>query len=187
MSPWVSMVLFGVAIFGFAWLLPKRVQGIEGSGVVGEAAYDRLLEDLEMENRELVDTVATFKQEQDQRVHRLSNRIVELERQMKVWVEQSMHAPAPATIPVSETPSVLEPASAPAQVQKAASQPLADIEPEREEMVLPPASIRVRYAKLIALHDKGRSVDQIAKSAGMNKGEVQLILQLARREGDQLA
>ena len=32
------------------------------------------------------------------------------------------------------------------------------------------------------MHEKGKSVEQIAKATGMNKGEVQLILQLARRE-----
>jgi hypothetical protein len=186
MSPWVSVVLFGIAMFGLAWLMPKRSQGEEESGVVGDAAYDRLLEDLEMENRELVDAITIFKQEQDQTVHRLGNRIVELERQMKVWIEQPMSAPA-AKIPVPETSSVPDSAAAPDQVREAAAQPVVDLESDRDEVDLPPSSIRVRYAELIALHNKGRSMEQIAKSAGMNKGEVQLILQLARREEDQLA
>ncbi|MDB4868501.1 MAG: hypothetical protein JWR03_2834 [Cohnella sp.] len=186
MSPWVSVVLFGFAVFGLAWLTPKRSQGEEGSGIVGDAAYDRLLEDLEMENRELVDAVTIFKQEQDQTVHRLGNRIVELERQMKVWTEQPLSASA-AKIPAPEAPSIPDSAAAPDQAQEAAAQPAADIESDRDEADLPPSSIRVRYAELIALHNKGRSMDQIAKSAGMNKGEVQLILQLARREEEQLA
>jgi DNA-directed RNA polymerase specialized sigma24 family protein len=37
------------------------------------------------------------------------------------------------------------------------------------------------------MHDKGRSIEQIAKAMGINKGEVQLILQLVRREEQQHA
>lgn len=42
--------------------------------------------------------------------------------------------------------------------------------------------IRSRYPGLFALHDAGKSVEYIAKKTGMNKGEVMLILQLAKRE-----
>jgi hypothetical protein len=45
-----------------------------------------------------------------------------------------------------------------------------------------PAGIRGRYRELFALYDAGKSVDYIAKKSGMNKGEVMLILQLAKRE-----
>jgi hypothetical protein len=42
--------------------------------------------------------------------------------------------------------------------------------------------IRNRYRELFAWHDAGKSVEYIAKKSGMNKGEVMLILQLAKRE-----
>lgn len=188
MSPWLSVVLFGVAVFGFSWLMPKRGQGEHNSGIVGEAAYDRLLEDLEMENRELVDAVAKFKEEQDQTVQRLGNRIVEMERQMKVWTERTMPAAVPAGAQSAEPVSAAESPAAPVRIEEAPEQTAAaPAQPDTEETVPAPASIRVRYANLIAMHDKGRSVDHIAKTAGMNKGEVQLILQLARREEEQLA
>ncbi|TJY43164.1 hypothetical protein E5161_04495 [Cohnella pontilimi] len=195
MSPWLSVVLFGVAVFGFSWLMPKRGQGEDRAGIVGEAAYDRLLEDLEMENRELVDAVAKFKDEQDETVRRLGNRIVEMERQMKLWTDQQFSAPA---VPSLQTASSAGSPAAPVTVEASAI-PAASVEvPEApapaaeeqagvEETDVPSTSIRVRYAELIAMHDKGRSVEQIAKAAGMNKGEVQLILQLARREEEQLA
>jgi hypothetical protein len=67
--------------------------------------------------------------------------------------------------------------------------PLVDIQPIEIEpaVVIPPTSIRGRYPELLELYDKGRSVEQIAKAMGLNKGEVQLILQLARREEEQHA
>jgi hypothetical protein len=190
MSPWLSVLLFGVAVFGFAWLMPQRASGKEGSGAVDEAAYDRLLEDLEMENRELVDAVEKFKEEQDQTVHLLGNRIIELERQMKVWTEQATAAAVPLSLPVDPAADAVAFAESGATQNPAAEapvQPDVQQEAESQESVLPPTSVRVRYAQLISMHNKGRSVDQIAKTAGMNKGEVQLILQLASREEEQLA
>ncbi|MBW7461685.1 hypothetical protein K0U00_47285, partial [Paenibacillus sepulcri] len=43
-------------------------------------------------------------------------------------------------------------------------------------------TIRSRYLELFELHDGGKSVDSIARKLAMNKGEVQLILQLSKQE-----
>ena len=51
-SPWLSIVLLGVVIVGYAWMLPKNSGKNKETEFVSEAAYDRLLEDLESENRE---------------------------------------------------------------------------------------------------------------------------------------
>ncbi|WP_123040069.1 DUF6115 domain-containing protein [Cohnella candidum] len=193
MTPWLSVVLFGVAVFGFSWLSPGRPRDDRAEGG-SDPAYDRLLEDLESENRELLDAVAKFKQEQDDKVKGLVKQIVELEHQMKSVAEQSAAAaaaataasaqPVPAPAAQMSAQAVAEPAQPPAAPEPA---PSVTVEARMEEEALQPTSIRVRYAELLALHDKGRSVEQIAKTAGMNKGEVQLILQLARREEEQLA
>jgi hypothetical protein len=42
--------------------------------------------------------------------------------------------------------------------------------------------VRARYAELFQLHEQNKSVEHIAKKLNMNKGEVQLILQLAKQE-----
>lgn len=188
-SPWLSIVLLGVAISGYAWMIPKNSGKSKESEFVSEAAYDRLLEDLETENRELVDAVAKFKREQDETVEKLGRRIVDMEHQMIKWLEQ---APAPATISVSK-PLEEEIKSSPVEIESESaisssevfnpiSQPLS-----HEDIVVQPTTIRSRYSGLLELHDKGRSVEQIAKAMGMNKGEVQLILQLVRREEQQHA
>jgi len=193
-SPWLSVVLFGLVIFGFAWLSPRGRREEEAGGG-SDPAYDRLLEELETENRELLDAVSKFKQEQDETVRRLVGQIAELERRMESADEKarSTYAELAGPNPGAGTPP------APALREEAALAASASLvvppdekPPENAEHAAQPApggpvSIRERYAELLAMHAKGRSIEQIAKTAGMNKGEVQLILQLARREEEQLA
>ncbi|MCD9023390.1 hypothetical protein [Cohnella silvisoli] len=188
-SPWMSIVLLGVAITGYAWMMPKK-SGSRGkeSGFVSEAAYDQLLEDLETENRELLDAVANFKKEQDETVDKLGRRIVDMEHQMRKWQEQSQSPPA--AVPFDSKPLIAATNSFPSDeilaptptVQQSIEEPVVIAVADVAEVELPPTTIRGRYPALLEMHDKGRSVEQIAKAMGMNKGEVQLILQLARRE-----
>lgn len=200
MSPWLSIVLLGVAITGYAWMMPKTTNRPKDSEFVSEAAYNQLLEDLETENRELVDAVAKFKREQDETVDRLGRRIVDMEHQLKKWSEQS--PPALATMnsnpPLTITPSfpaneIYAPTIASESLiqdfryEAVASEQSAYIAGVETSTEPPPTTIRGRYPELLEMHDRGRSVDQIAKAIGMNKGEVQLILQLARREDQQHA
>jgi len=218
MEPWVAIVLTGAAIAGYGWLLPAgnaKAEAVADSSA-NEEAYDRLLEDLETENRELVDAVVQFKQEQDATVDRLGRRIRELERQMSEWkpsspVEQPMPTAAAEDLPraaafadrvsaassapaavspgvAAAVPAVREPAAAVAapaadQPSEAAAGRLPSVEPAGAA----PSTIRGRYAELIALYERGRSIEQIAKMLHLNKGEVQLILQLAKREVGQRA
>ncbi|MBB6690839.1 hypothetical protein H7B90_05420 [Cohnella xylanilytica] len=213
MEPWVTLVLTGAAIAGYGWLIPKsNTKGSDGSEAsANEEAYDRLLEDLETENRELVDAVAKFKNEQDETVRRLGRRIRELETQMAQWKEQTREAaPAARFAPVSpagtadgaiaegtaassaiavENGHGAAPSTAPASAAPAAGNAAPAAEaipaaggPDAPEAAEAHTSIRGRYAELLDLHERGRSVEQIAKTLGLNKGEVQLILQLARRE-----
>lgn len=209
MEPWQTLVLVGAAIAGYGWLLPQSKKGetSESNALPSDEAYDRLLEDLETENRELVDAVASFKKEQDETVRRLGMRIRELEAQVGEW--KSLGAAAgtrvnaypeasaerPAAEPASaERRPAAEPASTAERPEPAAAaasergQAASAQEPISEEAAaLVPQTIRSRYAELLELHGRGRSVEQIAKTLGLNKGEVQLILQLAKREEEQHA
>ncbi|MFC5532483.1 hypothetical protein [Cohnella yongneupensis] len=193
-SPWLSIVLLGVAITGYAWMMPKQASKDKGSEFQSEAAYEQLLEDLEAENRELVDAVAKFKREQDDTVDRLSRRIVDMEHQMKLWSLQAQAATVQAAATMLVQPSVAAPSSdseksaiVDSDIVQAPIVQTPFIEPEADPIVIPPSSIRGRYPELLELHDRGRSVEQIAKAMNMNKGEVQLILQLVRREEEQHA
>jgi len=216
MEPWVAIVLTGAAIAGYGWLLPAGSAKTEAdSGAsTNEEAYDRLLEDLETENRELVDAVVKFKQEQDETVDRLGRRIRELERQMSDWkaAESSPRqaAEVPASVGSATMPPVRPDIADPAAALASRPNPVVDFpaaepgpaasEAAAPDPVQPPPSeetdggqgsaastIRGRYAELISLYERGRSIEQIAKTLHMNKGEVQLILQLAKREVGQRA
>lgn len=202
MDPWQTLVIVGAAIAGYGWLAPQAKKGREpeAQGKAADEAYDLLLEDLEEENRQLVDAVAAFKQEQDETVRRLGARIRELEAQMSDWKVRgaSLEAPSVASQAKAETATgsaAAEPAIASvpeepaAAMSAAAAEELAAAERAGEpaaeaaaEPALAPQSIRARYPELLELHDRGRSVEQLAKALGLNKGEVQLILQLAKRE-----
>ncbi|MCC3376209.1 hypothetical protein [Cohnella sp. REN36] len=204
MAPWLTIVVAGAAIAGYGWLLPRaKPQEREASD---EQAYDLLLSELETENRELVDAVATFKQEQDETVARLGRRILELEKQMTAQGEQlaaasleARESPArreetvPASEPQSPKPMVAaEPEVTAAEAVGARGETVATERPaavaaESAPVSAPQTSMRGRYGELLDLHDRGRSVEQIAKAMNMNKGEVQLILQLARREEERHA
>jgi|HigsolmetaGSP12D_1036236.scaffolds.fasta_scaffold00881_11 DNA-binding NarL/FixJ family response regulator len=176
MDPWVSIVLLGAAVAGWGWLLPKPERAGE---LRSEEAYDRLLEDLEAENRELVDAVTQFKKEQDETVDRLSRRIRELERQVESFAARS-YPTAPAAEPAPNAAASADDSPPPREEASVGQAPA-------EEPAASPVSIRARYAELLGLHARGRSVEQIAKAMNMNKGEVQLILQLAKREEMQRA
>ncbi len=229
MEPWFYIVALGAAIAGLAWMTPKSGDGGSEQEFVSEEAYSRLLEDLEAENRELLDAVAKIKREHDGTAELLGRRIVELEQQMKSFSESprpsatpadspslasssfptssiqishairpaegyrghadaaSPNAAAEAGIPAREpSPNAVEGAESPFPeaarnaeegAESSLSKPSSAPEPERLS-----TAIRDRYAELLAMHGKGKSVEQIAKATGMNKGEVQLVLQLARRE-----
>jgi hypothetical protein len=187
-SPWLSIVLLGIAITGYAWMMPKISGKGKDTGFVSEAAYDQLLEDLETENRELVDAVTKFKREQDETVDKLGRRIVDLEHQMIKLLEQSPAAGTLSDLKTSNTETILsaaitlEPSLKTAEITSTPYTAAAT-----EEIVLPKSTIRGRYPELFNMHDKGRSIEQIAKAMGINKGEVQLILQLVRREEQQHA
>lgn len=196
---WFYIVALGAAITGFAWMMPKSGDAGPKQEFVSEESYNRLLEDLESENRELLDAVSKFKREHDGTVETLGSRIVELEQQMRSLSEQSRLSETPTDIPpwafppsvpsdqqihassLAETPLIdgdtASSLTADPDKEAAESEQTADPEPEYA-----PTTIRGRYAELLAMHETGKSVEQIAKATGMNKGEVQLILQLAKRE-----
>lgn len=204
MEPWISIVITGAAIAGYGLMIPKSGGSgkTEPAGLQGEAAYDRLLEDLEAENRELIEAVTAFKREQDDTVDKLSRRIREMERQMSEWSErgevgerqsaayQIEQASVQATAGIAES-AESEPLDEPVDAAESFSSMLektgdARTEAAREEAA-PSASLTIksRYSTLLELYERGRSIEQIAREMNMNKGEIQLILQLARREDNQ--
>lgn len=177
-----------------------------------EEALDRFADVMEEDNRELLETVNGWRRDLEAEIHRLGGRMDALEKQFARFADAPASPPAEADgrERTATEPDALQPEGAPApsaespDVQTSAGAPEAGkTGPEREtaEEVAEdgpeaapgretPASagkavardIRSRYPELFAWHDAGKSVEYIAKKSGMNKGEVLLILQLAKRE-----
>lgn len=164
MEPWIIVVLLGIAVMVYAILQPNRSDG-RGGVSIGEfeEALDRFADVMEEDNRELLETVGGWRREMEADLHRLAGRVDALEKQAASGGPVRF-----ADEGKSERPTGGE---GHAKDQRAA-----------EAAAAGSTGIRARYPALFALHDAGKSVDYIAKKSGMNKGEVLLILQLAKRE-----
>ncbi|HZG75674.1 MAG TPA: hypothetical protein VEZ72_07425, partial [Paenibacillus sp.] len=63
-----------------------------------------------------------------------------------------------------------------------AAPPVTAGEPAAEPASRFASTVKSRYKEVFDLHDSGKSIEYIAKKLGKNKGEVQLILGLAKQE-----
>lgn len=86
-----------------------------------------------------------------------------------------VHGPEKPPVRDSRVPDVQYPGAG----EEAPAEPQADADRASGS-----GSLRRRYSELFLLHDQGKSVDAIARKLGMNNGEVSLIIQLAKREGE---
>jgi hypothetical protein len=209
-QPWIYIVLLGAAAVVYAWLLPKRQagQGTEEAVVKKvEATLEQYMADIENGNDELIELVSGMKQEHavkqatlQEQVIELRNRIVEMERQAALSAITSQETPQTVSVPEAPIHTGIPRQAAAAYGQFHSPQDAASVQagqfnaslktveeqvpsPEPTPEIQPePESIRERYQELFALYEQGKSVDYIAKQSGIQRGEVQLILQLAERE-----
>lgn len=203
-EPWLLIAMIGAAIAVYGWLLPRG----DDAPASRDDSFERLLEDLEAENRGLLDAITRLKSEQDETVERLGRRIRELEQEMDSLKERSRYAPAATPADASDArvslPGDVQPqlhasaaANAPSSrdasalsgdgqtygtAVSAAKDAAGEAAAGEGAVAKGSMSIHERYAQLLDLYRRGRSIEQISKALNMNKGEVQLILQLAKRE-----
>ncbi|OUM98769.1 MAG: hypothetical protein BAA02_07015 [Paenibacillaceae bacterium ZCTH02-B3] len=203
-EPWLLIAMIGAAIAVYGWLLPRG----DDAPASRDDSFERLLEDLEAENRGLLDAITRLKSEQDETVERLGRRIRELEQEVDSLKERSRAAaaatPADASfgsVPIAGdvsaqahgSPAAKEPASRTSASSSEGGQASGTAVPAAKDAAGEAAAgegadakgtlaIHERYAQLLDLYRRGRSIEQISKALNMNKGEVQLILQLAKRE-----
>ncbi|WP_235941422.1 hypothetical protein [Paenibacillus puerhi] len=206
-QPWVYIVLFGLLLIVYARLLPRdaspspRRESPEMMKEV-ESAMDHFAVELEEQNKAIVQLFTDTKKDYETHSAKLASRVETLEKHnlqlqselsrvgfMTEQIQKQQSSPSliaqgvpvePIGAPVSEVPSKQVPAP------QAASGPVSEEGIEeaagRPEAREKPLKIRQRYAELFLLYDQGKSSDAIAKKLGMNKGEIALILQLAKQE-----
>lgn len=188
MQPWVYIVLVGAVAIVYALRLPARARedsAEKQSLKETEAALGLYMADIERENDKMLQLVSSIKQQSQNTKEAMQEEINSLRDQVAELQKSSMLLDArltaeekgllQLTASFANSASVNKTAEAADAVQAssaAAAQPKAK----------PVSSIKLRYPRLFEMHEEGKSIDSIAKMAGLQRGEVQLILQLAKQE-----
>lgn len=172
---WIYIVLLGAAALLYAVMLPKQgTSAASREQLVQEMeiTLEQYMGEIQVENGQLLELVAQIKQEQSakqtaqqEQLNEMRQRLLAAEQQIAAS-EQRLQA---AEKVIAETTTAL---SSTAMTAATA----AEEEPE------PISSIKNRYTELFEMHKSGKSIDMIAKAVGMQRGEVQLIIQLAKQE-----
>lgn len=191
---WIYIVLIGAVAIVYGFLLPKarNVAATAQSMATVDKVEDTLehyMAEIEKENEEIIDLVSKIKQESTAKQLALQEQLTEM-RQRLIQLEQK---PDPVIMPsaVPHVATMQNPAytqtqgtgtqgdalrESAARMAQQYSEPVVEEQPDTTER------IQDRYQELFALYENGKSIDTIAKTVGLQRGEVQLILQLAKQE-----
>ncbi|UPK46249.1 hypothetical protein [Paenibacillus pabuli] len=188
MSPWIIIVILGACAIAYALIMPKKNKVQEpGHHLVQEmeSTLEHYMAEIENDNDALIQRVAEMKGEATAADLRMQSQLQELQRRLD-QLEESKTTETdtlPKTIPVHSA-SGLQAQALVDSVRAESVQHVLEAEEQTPVQELKPTreSIKDRYAELFNLYVEGKSVDAIAKQTGIQRGEVQLILQLAERE-----
>ncbi|MFB0841163.1 hypothetical protein [Paenibacillus oleatilyticus] len=190
-QPWVYIVLVGLLIVVYAKIIPRKSEGAakpDGAIVKEmEQAMDHLAMELEEQNKALIELFSGTKHTYEEHTAKLTSRVETLEKQCQelrhelgrlTFSEEQRRLSLQAD---ASKPGEALGASAGAAVSPAYTEPAAP-DKQTEAANKAPMNMKERYGELFGLYESGKSTDYIAKKLGMNKGEISLILQLAKQE-----
>jgi hypothetical protein len=160
MDAWIYVVLLGLLIISFAWLKPKKDEGATIGQI--ELILDQFIDDMEAENKKWLLRLEEQRNEWKKENSLLRERIVQLEAKLSIISTQAI--------------------SKQQEVSEVASTVTEDVQPATVEEP-PSLELQNRYKPIFDLVKTGKSVSFIAKQTGMNHGEIELILQLAKQGG----
>ncbi len=191
MKPWMIVVILGAAAIVYALMLPKRQVDKSSSDKDKmvqevEATLEQYMADIERENEELVELISQMKQESASKQLALQEQLSEMRQRLIQLEQQTFHHEA--RLAAAEQGNHQAASVLLTQAQETAAAQMSLFQQEQPKAVImeeeaKEPSIRERYPELFELYAQGKSVDGIAKVVGMQSGEVQLILQLAKQEG----
>ncbi|MFD2116801.1 DUF6115 domain-containing protein [Paenibacillus yanchengensis] len=171
MQPWQYIVLLGAVIAVLAFAMPRRQttnKQAESSEQI-EHVLEHYFMQAEQDHESLVQLVKETQQNSrsqvasnEQKVKQLEEQLLQLSRQLE---RQELVKVQQGSIEKGPEQDIVE------QMQVTNESP--------EEQA---TTIQHRYKQLLQLYHGGKSIDMIAKQMQLNKGEVQLIIQLARQE-----
>lgn len=190
---WIYIVLIGAVAIIYGFLLPKarNVAATAQSMATVDKVEDTLehyMAEIEKENEEIIDLVSKIKQEStakqlalQEQLTEMRQRLIQLEQRPDPVIMPSVVQPiAPIQNPVTTLEGTGTQGDAlresAARMAQQSSEPVVEEQPDTTER------IEDRYQELFALYKNGKSIDTIAKTVGLQRGEVQLILQLAKQE-----
>ncbi|QGQ96257.1 hypothetical protein EHS13_15905 [Paenibacillus psychroresistens] len=166
-EPWILVVLLGLVCIVISFFAPRSVTNDNANMVKEiEDTMEHFANEIEEENNQLLQSVAQIKTDHEQQMNRLIAKVDQLEKQnydlsseiksivLNKWHEQN-------------------------------KQPTRDQSEEVTPVIVKevlPMQMKERYSELFSLHEQGKAVEYIAKKLNLNKGEVQLIIQLAKQE-----
>lgn len=182
-DPWVYIVVAGAVIIVIARLLPKPSGPSSEIVKEMEGAIEQFAADLEQDNEKLLLTISRMKDEHNSQLEQLSRRMGELEKQNEILGNQ-MERLKQEAVPV---PSGSQTAGHAHSAAEAPAPPTLEAAAAQEEEAASAIdsgmmNIKARYAELFSLYEQGKSIEAIARKLGMNKGEVNLIVQLGKQE-----
>jgi len=148
---------------------PGSDQGVRNM----EIALEQFMENMETDNQQLVQLVTASREEARAHMESKDQKIVELEAKL-AEMEQLLHRQETHKAELHKVEQHLVKAAPPIAASV--------IHEEQPQPAAPSSAIHTRYANLLEQYEQGKSIEAIAKKMGMNKGEVQLILQLAKQE-----
>jgi hypothetical protein len=191
-DPWVVVVIIGIICVIASWLVKEPKSSLSVTKEM-EDALDLVAANLEEENRQLLATIAQTKQASDRRYDTLEHKTAQLEKRveelsaelrnvimLQLQKEAAEHPGRKAADSYEKGSAVA--ALPPQHMQHAALLPQEPEQTPSQEKEKESTGLRQRYGELFQLHQQGKSIEQIAKKLGLNKGETALILQLAKQE-----
>ncbi|MEO2204038.1 hypothetical protein ABGV42_09815 [Paenibacillus pabuli] len=187
MSPWVIIVILGACAIAYAFIMPKKNKTQEPSQQLVqemESTLEHYMAEIENDNDALIQRVAEMKGEAAAADQRMQMQLEELQKRLNE-LEKNKASESNHFSHVSKDQfNGLQAQALVASVRDDAAKQILENEPPQlaKEPVNKRESIKDRYPELFLLYDQGKSVDTIAKQTGIQRGEVQLILQLAERE-----
>lgn len=178
-DPWVYIVLAGAVIIVIARLLPKPSGPSSDMVKEMEGAIEQFAADLEQDNEKLLQTISRMKDEHNGQVEQLSRRMAELEKQNEILGRQMERLKQEAMSAQSVTAGLQSTVEARASETLEAASGVKEAPAAEDSGIM---NIKGRYAELFSLYEQGKSIEAIARKLGMNKGEVNLIVQLGKQE-----
>ncbi|WP_409340948.1 DUF6115 domain-containing protein [Paenibacillus sp. MBLB4367] len=193
MNDWVVLVVIGAGCIVLSRFLPKTSSPPAASMVRElEETMEHFASEIEEENKQLLDSVSRMKQTHEQQVGKLTDKIESLEKQSLELSSELKHLIYSKLQALENGNALTAAALAPVEAEAAKAAELAaeaskpNVSPEEEvgdeTKQTESVGMRDRFAHIFNLYDEGKSIEHIAKKLGLTKGEVNLIVQLAKQE-----